>query len=136
MAFGHSSMAGGIVSNVIDLKKYMQAVVTQGGGVLNSAIVNDLNVVKPTSEKDYTISTKDYLFKHAGVGLGWFNLKGNTPDRNAIGHGGAMRGYQAFIAYFPATKTTLCYLVNGNDGQLDYLEDEMRGYELMPLLFE
>ncbi len=136
MAFAHTSMAGGIVSNVIDLKKYMQAVVTQGGGLLNSAIVNDLNVVLPTPEKDATQSTKDYSFKNAGIGLGWFNLKGNTPDRNAIGHGGSMRGYQAFIAYFPATKTTLCYLVNGNDGQLDYLEDEMRGYELMALLFE
>ncbi len=136
MAFAHTSMAGGIVSNVLDLKKYMQAIVTQEGGLLNSAIVNDLNVVKPTAGKDATLSTKDYSFKNAGIGLGWFNLKGNTPDRNAVGHGGSMRGYQAFIAYFPATQTTLCYLVNGNDGQLDYLEDEMRGNELMALLFE
>lgn len=136
MTFAHSSMAGGIISNVADLKTYLQAIVKKDGGLLNANLVSKLAVVKEVTGEDKTKSTKDLLFKTNGIGLGWFNLKGNQSNRNAIGHGGSMRGYQAFIAYFPDTKTTLCYLINGNDGKLDELEDEMRGNELMSLLFE
>lgn len=136
MTFAHSSMAGGIISNVADLKTYLQAIVKKDGGLLNAQTASKLAVVKEVTGEDKTKSTKDLLFKTNGIGLGWFNLKGNQSNRNAIGHGGSMRGYQAFIAYFPDTKTTLCYLINGNDGKLDELEDEMRGNELMSLLFE
>lgn len=136
MTFAHTSMAGGIVSNVEDLKTYIQAVIKKDNGLLNSAFVDQLDKVSEVPGADKTKSTKDYLFKYNGVGLGWFNLQGNQSDRNAVGHGGSLRGYQAFIAYFPNTETTLCYLINGNDGMLDELEDEMRGNELMSLLFD
>ncbi len=136
MTFAHSSMAGGIVSNVADLKTYLKAVTKEDGGLLNADMAAQLAIVKAVNGEDKTKSTKDLLFKINGIGLGWFNLKGNQSNRNAIGHGGSMRGYQSFIAYFPASETTLCYLINGNDGKLDELEDEMRGNELMSLLFE
>jgi len=132
-SFAHSSMEGGAMSSVGDLRTFIQAAMTPD--VLFSAeMIQKMTTVIAPSGEDHTISTKDTSLKLNGIGLGWFNV--NTPHGTGYGHGGSIRGYQSFILYFPASKTTLCYIINGNDGQLDALEDEMLRTEIVPLLFE
>ncbi|MFK7933274.1 MAG: serine hydrolase domain-containing protein [Saprospiraceae bacterium] len=135
LTFAHASMAGGIVSNVEDLNKYLKANIYPNPTLIPSDILAELSSVHAV-EIDNTRSTKDVLFRQNGIGLGWFSFEGNEQEYFAFGHGGSMRGYQAFIAYFPAQETTVCYLINGNDGVMDEMEDEMRANELLPLLFE
>jgi len=131
--FAHSSMEGGAMSSVADLRTFIQAAMTPNV-LFSEATIQEMITVKPPSGKDHTISTKDTSLKFDGIGLGWFNLK--TPYGIGYGHGGSLRGYQSFMVYFPDRNVTVCYIINGHDGQLDELEDNMRNNELVPLLFE
>ncbi|MEM1121016.1 MAG: serine hydrolase domain-containing protein [Bacteroidota bacterium] len=131
--FGHTSMTGGIISNLEDLRTYIQAIFINQS-FFSEEVTQQLTTVKPVSGEDHTVSNKAYSLRSNGVGLGWFNL--TTPYGTAYGHGGALRGYKSFIAYFPDTQTTICYLINGHDGFIDDLDDKMRGNELIPLIYE
>jgi len=132
-SFAHSSMEGGAMSSVADLHTFIQAAMTPDV-LLSAKTIQQMTTVKAPSGEDHTISTKDTNLKFNGIGLGWFNV--NTPHGTGYGHGGSITGYQSFMSYFPASNTTVCYIINGNDGQLDALEDNMRQTELVPLIFE
>lgn len=131
--FAHSSMEGGAVSSVADLRTFIQAAMTPNV-LFSETMIKEMTTVKAPVGEDHTISSKDYALKLNGVGLGWFNME--SAYGLGYGHGGSLRGYQAFMVYFPERETTICYLINGNDGQMDDLEDNMRNNELVSLLFE
>jgi len=132
-SFAHSSMEGGAISSVADLRTFIQAAMTPGV-LFSESMIKEMTTVKAPTGKDHTISPKDHSLKLNGIGLGWFNIE--TAYGIGYGHGGSLRGYQAFMVYFPGKETTICYLINGNDGLMDDLEDHMRNNELVSLLFE
>lgn len=132
-SFAHSSMEGGAISSVADLRTFIQAAMAPDA-LFSEAMIQQMTTVVAPSGKDHTVSTKATSLKRNGIGLGWFNIA--TPHGTGYGHGGSITGYQSYMVYFPASQTTVCYIINGNDGQLDDLEDEMRTMELVPLLFE
>ena len=132
-SFAHSSMEGGAISNVEDLRTFLQAAMTPNELFSAATIERMLTVTTPAGE-DHIKSDADYLLRIDGIGLGWFNIE--TPHGKAYGHGGSLRGYKSFMAYFPDSKTTFCYIMNGNDGQVKDLERQLLRYEIVPLLFE
>ncbi len=131
--FAHSSMDGGAISTVADLRTYVQAAMTPGR-LFSAEMIERMKTVIPPSGEDQTISTKDTPLTFNGIGLGWFNMK--TPYGTGYGHGGALRGYKANMIYFPDSKTSVCYLMNGNNGKVSELEKTIRSEEIVSLLFE
>lgn len=132
-SFAHSSMDGGAMSSVEDLRVFLQAAMSPDV-LFSKEMIQKMTTVIPPAGEDHTISKNVKSLKRNGIALGWFNLE--TPYGTAYGHGGSITGYQSFMLYLPDSEITVCYLVNGNSGQMDKLEDEMRDNELIPLLFE
>jgi D-alanyl-D-alanine carboxypeptidase len=99
---------GGLISNVYDMNVFMQHLFN--GNIINSTSLNEMRVtLKPkTVEGD---------FFPIETGLGIFKI--NTRWGEAYQHSGDAIGYYASIVYFPATKTTIVWAVNGNYGKID-----------------
>lgn len=131
--FAHSSMDGGAISTVADLRTYIQAALTPNK-LFSAEMIERMTTVIPPSGEDKTISTKDTPLTFNGIGLGWFNMK--TAYGTAYGHGGALRGFKANMVYFPDSETTICYLMNGSNGKVNQLERTIRESEIVSLLFE
>lgn len=99
---------GGLISNVYDMNIFVQRLFT--GDIISSASLNEmLTTIKPKNV--------EVEFFPIETGLGTFKI--NTPWGEAYQHSGDAIGYYASIVYFPATKTTIVWAVNGNYGKID-----------------
>ncbi|NOT90153.1 serine hydrolase domain-containing protein [Ferruginibacter sp.] len=109
---------GGLISNAYDMNVFMQRLF--GGNIINAASLNEmLTTIAPQK-----IDTDFFPIQH---GLGIFKI--STPYGDAFMHSGDAIGYYATIAYFPATKTTIVWAVNGNYGKIDQFASSKKAME-------
>jgi D-alanyl-D-alanine carboxypeptidase len=109
---------GGLISNVYDMNVFMQRLFN--GNIINSASLNEMLItLKP---KTFAVD-----FFPIETGLGIFKI--NTPWGDAYQHSGDAIGYYASIVYFPASKTTIVWAVNGNYGKIDQFVSSKKAME-------
>ena len=109
---------GGLISNVYDMNIFIQRLFS--GNIINTFSMNEmLNSIAPKN-----IDTDFFPIQH---GLGIFKIA--TPYGEAFIHSGDAIGYYATIAYFPATRTTIVWAVNGNYGKIDQFVSSKKAME-------
>lgn len=109
---------GGLISNVYDMNVFMQRLF--GGNIINANSLNEmLTTIAPKK-----VDVDFFPIQHS---LGIFKI--STPYGDAFIHSGDAIGYYATIAYFPATKTTIVWAVNGNYGKIDQFISSKKAME-------
>lgn len=109
---------GGLISNAYDMNIFMQRLF--GGNIIKAASLNEmLTTIAPKK-----IDTDFFPIQH---GLGIFKI--STPYGDAFMHSGDAIGYYATIAYFPASRTTIVWAVNGNYGKIDQFVSSKKAME-------
>ncbi|MBL0200762.1 MAG: beta-lactamase family protein [Chitinophagaceae bacterium] len=109
---------GGLISNAYDMNIFMQRLF--GGNIINAASLNEMLTTIAPKKND----TDFFPIQH---GLGIFKI--STPYGDAYMHSGDAIGYYATIAYFPATRTTIVWAVNGNYGKIDQFISSKKAME-------
>ncbi len=107
---------GGLISNVIDLSKYIIM-------YLNRGVYKDNRVISgeyvERMERPY-IEVPFKIFGGESYGYGWMI----TPDfhgRKLISHGGSVLVYTAYVGYVPEDKIGVAVLANGSGYPLSYI---------------
>jgi D-alanyl-D-alanine carboxypeptidase len=116
--FSWTSSAGGMVSTLGDLRRYLPALVT-GKGLLSKSMQRQrLQFVETPSGLEY--------------GLGIFASDyGITSTEVCLGHNGIVPGFDSFAVYCPETKTTIVAI-----GNTAVEEDNFPNDQLRPDLFQ
>ncbi len=128
---GHNTMDGGITSNIFDLYKFITAVNTPNILLTQNSITSMRTVVDVPRLNPRPTNHKATL---TGVGLGWFIMETNYG--NAVAHGGRTPGYSSFMYRFLEQDITVIYMINGSDGEISKIEQNIFQNELVTLLFE
>lgn len=119
---GHYTPDGGVVSNVYELAKFVEAVFA--GDLLDSSSVAQM---QEWVEEEYPL----YGRSKYGLGLNYWD----TPHGYAVGHSGEMFGYLAEMWYFPDKDVTYVMLINGSFGKVNEVFDEYVIDEVLNTIF-
>jgi D-alanyl-D-alanine carboxypeptidase len=117
--FSWTSSAGGMVTTLGDLRRYLPALVT-GRGLLSPSMQRQRLRLVPTGTPGFS------------YGLGIFEIDlGTTTNTPYLGHNGIVPGYDSFAVYSPVTKTTIVII-----GNTAVEEDNFPNDQLRPTLFD
>jgi D-alanyl-D-alanine carboxypeptidase len=111
--FSWSSSAGGMVSTLSDLRRYIPALVT-GNGLLSKRMQRQrLQFVQTGAGIEY--------------GLGIFEIPlGTTSETPYLGHDGIVPGFDSWAVYSPVSKTTIVIIGNTAVEEDDFPNDQLR----------
>jgi D-alanyl-D-alanine carboxypeptidase len=119
---GHYTPDGGVVSNVYELAKFVEAIFA--GDLLDSSSVAQMQ--EWVEEEDPLYGRSKY-----GLGLNYWD----TPHGYAVGHSGEMFGYLAEMWYFPDKDVTYVMLINGSFGKVNEVVNEYVIDEALNVIF-
>ncbi len=103
--------AGGITSNIPDLAKYVQAVMTQDKSLLQNKKSWDDLTAKHSYSDDFALSMPEA--KSEGYGLGWVLLS-DFHGKKVVRHGGATANYTTQIILLPELEAGVILLSNAS----------------------
>jgi beta-lactamase class C len=109
-AYYNAPAAGGINSNIIDMKKWLKAVIG-----LNEKVISKKDRDLAFQKRIYTSWDDKYYntwekADSSYYGLGWRSIRLN--ENNVVFHGGQVNSYRCEIAFNPITKTGVVALFN------------------------
>jgi len=135
-SFAANSMAGGAVSTVEELHRFVKAF-WNGTSIVTEetkALITTLGNVPFLHPDKFNYGQEYKVNKIWGIGLCWFQM--DTDYGLGIGHDGGYDGRRSVMRYFPDTQSYIVYFVNGSGETIDPILREIRRNEMIELLFE
>ncbi|KAL5489890.1 hypothetical protein ACEPAI_4722 [Sanghuangporus weigelae] len=106
--------AGGIISSVVDLSKWLGALLKAASSENSESIIpKSVYEAVTTSSVIELGQPSDPEFSVAGYGMGWFRFSYQGHD--VISHPGAIPGFTSHISFFPDDNFGIVTLLNAGD---------------------
>ncbi|TMM57913.1 beta-lactamase family protein [Maribacter algarum] len=135
-SFAAHSMAGGAVSTVAELHRFVKTF-WNGNSLVSEETKNEITTLDeiPFLHPDkFNYGEENKVNKIQGIGLCWFQM--DTDYGIAYGHDGGYDGRRSVMRYFPDSQSYIVYFVNGSGESIRPILRELRRNEMIELLFE
>jgi len=110
-AYGTIQADGGLVSNVLDLAKYISMYLSRGKG--NGTQLLSTGGIAEMETKRVATPVKESPFGDEGYGYG-LGVRSNFLGHKLIGHGGSVGVATAYLGYLPDKNLGVAILTNGS----------------------
>ncbi len=112
-AYWRVPAAAGVNSNIVDLGRWMQAMMGERPDVVPRPVLQRVQTPRTETPEMYSGRLADALTNHSyGLGVRSFTYAGHR----LVGHSGAVSGYRATMIFDPATRTGIVAMWNSNWG--------------------